>query len=174
MHVLKKLLIAFALAVLPLTAARADVQVVRLDDGLLRADKVVIMKEQRRLMLLKNGYVVREYSIALGRNPVGPKQMQGDGRTPEGSYVLDWRNPNSRFYRSIHISYPNEIDLAEARRLGARPGGMIMIHGTPNRTRTGNYGLRPDWTEGCIAVSNAVMDEIWDKVADGTPIEIRP
>ena len=171
---LKSLLIALVVAVLPLAALRADPQLVSLDEGFLRADKVVVVKSQRLLMLERNGYVVREYPVALGREPVGPKRMRGDGRTPEGWYVLDWRNPNSRFYRSLHVSYPNADDLAESGRLGVDPGGMIMIHGKPNETLTGDYGLRPDWTEGCIAVSNVAMDEIWNAVEDGTTIEIRP
>ncbi len=107
--------------------------------------------------------------VGLGREPVGAKREQGDLRTPEGDYLLDWRNPASRFYRSIHISYPNEADLAQAFARNADPGGAIFIHGTPDRVLLGR-----DWTTGCIAVSNADMDLIWQLVPDGTPVTIRP
>lgn len=137
--------------------------------------KVIVFKEPRLLNLMSGREVVRTYRVALGPNPVGHKERQGDGRTPEGQYLLDWRNPNSAFYRSIHISYPNEQDRANARRLGVNPGGDIVLHGLPN-----GYGwlgathhLR-DWTLGCIAVTNEEMDEIWRLVPNGTPIEIRP
>lgn len=140
-----------------------------------KADKIVVLKGARRLLLLRQGAVVRAYRVALGRNPNGAKVREGDGRTPEGRYVLDWRNPRSRFYRSIHISYPNPADRARARRLGVAPGGDIMIHGFPRRLEApGAQHGRWDWTNGCIAVTNAEMDEIWHAVADGTPIEILP
>jgi murein L,D-transpeptidase YafK len=115
--------------------------------------------------------------VALGDNPVGHKMREGDERTPEGDYVLDWRNPNSQFYRSIHVSYPNERDRLFARALGHDPGGMIMIHGKPNYISSprvlAEYDRR-DWTNGCIAVGNQDMDEIWTAVKDGTPIRILP
>ena len=139
------------------------------------ANRVVVLKGERRLILLREATVLRSYRVALGRNPQGPKLADGDGRTPEGRYVLDWRNPRSRFHRSIHISYPGPEDLARARGRGLSPGGDIMIHGLPSRL--GGFAaehVQWDWTEGCIAVSNAEMDEIWDLVADGTVIEIRP
>ena len=118
---------------------------------------------------------MRSYRVALGWDPVGPKQFQGDGRTPEGQYELDWRNPESKFYRAIHISYPAPADLARARSQGLPPGGNIMIHGLPNDLEIiGADHAKWDWTEGCIAVTNAEMDEIWSYVDDGTPIEIRP
>lgn len=141
----------------------------------LKADKVVVLKRERRLLLLHQGRVVRAYRIALGRNPEGPKVRDGDGRTPEGRYVLDWRNEHSRFHRSIHISYPNAADRARARRLGVRPGGDIMIHGLPGRlANLGPAHARRDWTEGCIAVTNREIDEIWSVIEDGTVIEIHP
>ena len=140
-----------------------------------KADRVVVLKGARRLMLLRGTRVLRAYRIALGRTPQGAKGAEGDGRTPEGRYVLDWRNPRSRFYRSIHVSYPNDADRARARRLGLSPGGDIMIHGLPKRLDAiGAEHARWDWTEGCVAVSNAEMDEIWTLVADGTVIDIRP
>ncbi len=139
------------------------------------ADRVVVIKQERRLYLYRGDKVLRSYRISLGGNPVGHKLRQGDQRTPEGRYLLDWRNPESRFYRSIRISYPNQQDLERARAQGFSPGGAIMIHGLPNK-----YAEAPelfadlDWTEGCIAVSNQAMDEIWRMVADTIPIEIHP
>jgi murein L,D-transpeptidase YafK len=138
-------------------------------------DKVVVLKGARRLMLLHGTRVLRTYRIALGRTPQGAKAVEGDGRTPEGRYVLDWRNPRSRYHRSIHVSYPNDADRARARQLGLPPGGDIMIHGLPEKLGAiGAAHARWDWTEGCVAVSNAEMDEIWTLVADGTVIDIRP
>ncbi len=143
--------------------------------GLATADRVIVLKSERRLMLLRGARVLRTYRIALGRTPKGAKTAEGDGRTPEGRYVLDWRNPRSRFYRSIHVSYPNDADRARARRHGRLPGGDIMIHGLPARLEAiGTEHARWDWTEGCVAVSNTEMDEIWALVADGTVIDIRP
>ena len=138
-----------------------------------KADRVVVNKGARELMLIRGGKVIRSYPVALGPNPTGHKIMEGDGRTPEGAYVLDWRNPNSRFHRSIHVSYPDQTDRSLASRLGVSPGGMIMIHGEANYLRFGGGALR-DWTEGCIAVSNGAMDDIWALVDDGTPIVINP
>ncbi|MBK5968669.1 MULTISPECIES: L,D-transpeptidase family protein [Thiorhodovibrio] len=141
------------------------------------ADQVVVKKHQRLLQLVNNGRVFREYPINLGDSPRGHKIQEGDERTPEGDYILDWRNPNSQFYKSIHVSYPNQADREFARAIGVRPGGMIMIHGRPNWLRPGplvrDYD-ELDWTDGCIAVQNAAMDEIWEKVRDGTPISILP
>lgn len=139
------------------------------------ADLVVVKKQQRQLLLLNNGQVIRSYDISLGFNPVGHKRYEGDGRTPEGRYYLTWRNPQSRFYKSIHISYPNQFDIERAHRLGRTPGGFIMIHGIPNRfARAPELFEGIDWTEGCIAVSNSDIEEIWHLVADHTPIEIYP
>lgn len=141
----------------------------------LKADEVVVVKSTRRLMLLRDGQVLRTYRVALGSDPVGDKLRDGDGRTPEGHYVLDWRKPDSEYYRAIHISYPDRLDVAQARAAGVPPGDSIMIHGLPeNYAWLGARHARYDWTEGCIAVSNAEMDEIWRAVDDGTPIEIRP
>jgi murein L,D-transpeptidase YafK len=135
-----------------------------------RADAVLVDKSERTLQLLRDGAVIATFSVALGFAPEGHKTQQGDGRTPEGRYVLDWRNPKSRFHLSIHISYPNSADKAQAAARGVSPGGDIFIHGTPwLASVTGR-----DWTLGCIAVSNADMDAIWASVADGTPIVIRP
>jgi murein L,D-transpeptidase YafK len=140
-----------------------------------RADKVLVDKSDKRLYLIKEGRPFRQYRIVLGKNPSGHKRKVGDERTPEGRYTLDWRNPESNFYKSIHISYPDERDLAAARARGEDPGGMIMIHGLPNNFKWGEQALDGwDWTDGCIAVRNHEMDEIWLAVEDGTPIEIIP
>lgn len=136
-------------------------------------DLVRVDKSDRILELMSNGEVVRRYGIALGGNPVGHKAEEGDERTPVGRYVLDWRNAESGYYRSIHISYPNAEDQATAALRGVDPGGMIMIHGQPNSFGWWSWFLQNfDWTDGCIAVENDHMDEIWKLVANGTAIEI--
>lgn len=140
----------------------------------LRADKVVVIKHKRVLQLLWRGRVVRSYKVALGFNPKGHKAKEGDGRTPEGTYVIDWRNPKSRFTLSLHISYPNRADRARARARGVSPGGAIFIHGQPNGVNMGKAHTLRDWTLGCIAVTNEEIREIWRAVPNGTPIEIRP
>jgi murein L,D-transpeptidase YafK len=142
------------------------------------ADRVVVKKGERKLTLYQGSQVLREYRINLGDSPVGHKFHEGDERTPLGDYILDWRNPNSQFHKSIHVSYPNEGDKAFARAMGyPSPGGMIMIHGRPNwltsERLAKEYDSR-DWTDGCIAVQNHEMDEIWRLVRDGTPIRILP
>lgn len=139
------------------------------------ADRVLVRKADRKLQLLRNGEVLRTYRIALGLRPDGHKQYEGDFRTPEGRYRLSRRNPNSEFFLSIQIDYPNERDVARARRQGLRPGGAIMIHGQPNMPRKPrDYYTNVDWTEGCIAVSNSDMVEIWLMTPPDTPIEIEP
>jgi murein L,D-transpeptidase YafK len=135
-----------------------------------RADEVLVDKSDRQLQLLRDGAVIATFPVALGFAPDGHKTQQGDGRTPEGRYVLDWRNPKSRFYLSLHVSYPNAADKAQAAARGVSPGGDIFIHGTPWLATVTGW----NWTLGCIAVSNVDMDAIWASVADGTPIEIRP
>ena len=142
------------------------------------AERVVVDKSERKLYLLRGGKAYREYAVSLGGVPKGPKQRAGDLKTPEGSYTLDWRNPRSRFYKSIHISYPSAEDRMRAERQGVDPGGDIMLHGehyNPAMKRTLRRAReRKDWTEGCIALHNEHIDEIWREVADGTPIDIRP
>jgi murein L,D-transpeptidase YafK len=163
------ILIAMALVLSPPASATPE-----LPAGI-KADTVLVLKGERRLLLLRNGHALESYRIALGRNPVGPKVEEGDGRTPEGRYRLDWRNPESRFHRSLHISYPNRRDRERARALGVSPGGAIMIHGLSERAAlVGAEHVKWDWTEGCIAVTNAEIDRIWRLVDDGTAIEIRP
>jgi|ERR1700722_3892509 murein L,D-transpeptidase YafK len=140
-----------------------------------KADSVVVLKKERSLALISQGKVLKTYKVALGGDPVGPKSRQGDHKTPEGKYVLDRRNAHSRFYRAIHVSYPDAKDLAAARKLGVSPGGDVYVHGLPNGYSWVGSGHRlKDWTDGCIAVTNVEVDEIWRAVPDGTPIEIRP
>lgn len=140
-----------------------------------KADKVLVLKKDRELQLLRDGKVLKKYKVALGGSPEGPKQRQGDRKTPEGYYRIDFRNPNSQFHRSLHITYPSKADRERARKLGVRPGGDIFIHGLPNgQGWIGAAHRLHDWTDGCIAVTNEEIDEIWAMVDDGTPIEIRP
>jgi murein L,D-transpeptidase YafK len=139
------------------------------------ADRVVVLKSQRLLELLHDGKVFETFPIALGREPVGSKQREGDGRTPEGVYLIDWRTEDTRYTRELHISYPDERDRERAAAMHVDPGGAIFIHGLPR-----DYGpFDPpkwyrDWTEGCISVGNLAIVKIWDAVPDGTPIDIRP
>ena len=138
-------------------------------------DKVLIEKQTRRLTLLAKGEVIKTYKIALGGNPVGPKERQGDCKTPEGIYIIDSRNGNSGYHLSLHISYPNEDDKRRARELGVPPGGDIMIHGIKNGfAKLGASHAARDWTEGCIAVTNQEMEEIYKFVPNGTIVEITP
>jgi murein L,D-transpeptidase YafK len=138
------------------------------------ADKVLVIKSARELQLLGGNQVLKTYRIALGRNPKGGKTHQGDARTPEGSYRIDWRNPQSRFHLSLHISYPSAQDRKRARALGKSPGGDIMIHGMANGYGwIGRFHRWVDWTSGCIAVTDDEIEEIWRAVPNGTPIEIR-
>jgi murein L,D-transpeptidase YafK len=141
-----------------------------------QADFVLVEKGARRLSLLRDGVVFADYRISLGADgDGGHKRFEGDQRTPEGFYTLDWRNPNSIAYLSLHISYPNAEDVAYAAAQGRDPGGHIMIHGIANGWGwLGSWHRFWDWPDGCIAVSNEEMREIWAHVANGTPIEIRP
>jgi L,D-peptidoglycan transpeptidase YkuD (ErfK/YbiS/YcfS/YnhG family) len=139
------------------------------------ADKVLIEKKERRLTLLSKGEVIKTYKIALGGNPVGPKERQGDNKTPEGTYIIDSRNINSGYHLSLHISYPNEKDKMRAKKLGVSPGGDIMIHGIKNGfSWVGASHAEVDWTKGCIAVTDEEMEEIYKFVPNGTIVEIRP
>ena len=139
------------------------------------ADRVVVYKRERKLVLLSQGKELRTYKVALGGEPVGPKTRQGDHRTPEGLYVLDSRSPHSQFYKAYHISYPNAKDRAAAKKLGVSPGGDIMLHGLPKEYAwVGKKQSLHDWTDGCIAIIDEEMDEIWKLVPVGTPIEIKP
>ena len=142
--------------------------------------EVKVYKAERRVQLLHDEHIIRSYVMRLGFDPLGHKVQEGDGKTPEGRYTLDWRNPQSAFYKSLHISYPNQADKAKAAALGVSPGGDIMIHGSATTSQVNKlpslmeYFPRNDWTWGCVAVKNTDMDEIWLLVDNGTPIEIFP
>ena len=139
------------------------------------ADRVIVQKAERKLVLMKGDRELRTFKVNLGLSPRGHKQREGDFRTPEGEYVLSRRNPNSDFFLAIQVSYPNATDLRRAAAAGVAPGGSIMIHGQPNRpSRPLEYYATRDWTNGCIAVSNSDMVDIWLMTPDNTPIEIRP
>jgi murein L,D-transpeptidase YafK len=141
----------------------------------LKVDKVIVHKSKRTLALTCQGKIIKSYKVALGRSPQGHKQQMGDNKTPEGNYVLDWRNLKSVYYKSLHISYPNREDRIKAKQKGVSPGGDIFLHGIPKLfSFLGQFHRLYDWTRGCIAVSNDEIDEILELVKDGTPIEIRP
>jgi murein L,D-transpeptidase YafK len=140
-----------------------------------QADYILVEKVARRLTLFVNNRKIKTYKIALGRNPIGPKLEKGDMRTPEGLYYIDARNPESKYHMSLHLSYPNEVDLEIAALASVSPGGNIMIHGAGEEYAwMGKFHVVHDWTEGCIAVTNDEIEEIWNIVPDGTIIEIRP
>ena len=139
------------------------------------ADRIVVEKKKRKLELYREQTLIASYDVALGANPTGHKQREGDGKTPEGVYKINARNPDSAFHLSLHISYPNEADRAAAGARGENPGGLIVIHGGSRLIddHTGQLRLA-DWTEGCVAVTDDEIEEIWSRVPTGTPIEIRP
>ena len=140
-----------------------------------KADSVLVVKSERRLYLVIRNEVFASFTVSFGAKPVGHKKMQGDERTPEGHYILDYKNSKSKFYKSIHISYPNSEDRANARKLGVDPGGNIMIHGQPNGWGwTSSIIQLFHWTEGCVGLSDKDMDQVWAAVDPGTPIEIKP
>jgi murein L,D-transpeptidase YafK len=139
------------------------------------ADRIVVNKAKRELLLYHNDKVIRTYKVALGTQPIGPKQRQGDGKTPEGTYTISGRNAASAYHRSLRVSYPNAADLARAKRQHVDPGGDIMIHGLPNgQGFIGAAHRLHDWTVGCIAVTDPEIEEIWALVPDGTPVQINP
>ncbi|SRR6266568_2332331 len=140
-----------------------------------RADSILILKKEHRLELLSQGKVIRSYKVALGQGGLAPKEREGDARTPEGRYVIDASYPNSAYHRALHISYPNAEDRKRTAKLGVSPGGAIMIHGLPNgKGWVGASHRLYDWTLGCVAVTDQEIDEIWNLVPVGTPVEIRP
>jgi len=140
-----------------------------------QASQVIVHKGERRLELWRGRELLRSYRVSLGLNPEGHKQHEGDFRTPEGRYRLNARNPRSDFFLSLAVSYPDKADLVRAQQAGLPPGGAIMIHGLPNQPRwSPEYYAKNDWTDGCIALSNADMMEVWMLVPTGTPIDIRP
>jgi murein L,D-transpeptidase YafK len=139
------------------------------------ADKIVIVKSAHTMILLSDGKTLKTYKVALGGVPVGPKRIEGDHKTPEGDYVIDAKNAHSQFHLSLHISYPSAADQQRARSMGARPGGAIMIHGLAKPfAYLGALHRQSDWTDGCVAVTNPEIEEIWKLVPVGTRVEIRP
>ena len=138
-----------------------------------RADYVLVDKSDRSLTLFNQGTALKTYtSLQFGDAPIGHKHFQGDERTPEGLYTIHTRNPNSAYHLSLRVSYPNANDRAFAAKYGRSPGGDIFLHGQPNGLTSGR--VPGDWTDGCIAFSNDEIEELWEAIADGTPIEIRP
>lgn len=160
-----------AILLVGFTACERD----RPEISLAHVNKIVILKSAHTLSLISGNQTLRTYKVALGRNPVGPKTRKGDHKTPEGQYIIDVKKDRSRFYRALHISYPDADDSDRARRDGYDPGGDVEIHGIENGLGwIGHLHRRIDWTDGCIAVTDEEMDEIWERVSVGTPIEIRP
>ena len=140
-----------------------------------KADRIVVHKKERQLELMRAGKILKTYKVALGSQPEGAKTRQGDHRTPEGLYTIDSRNASSAFHRSLHISYPSASDRERARKLGVPTGGDIFIHGLPNGMGwVGAAHRAKDWTDGCIAVTDSEIEEIWKLVANGTAVEILP
>jgi murein L,D-transpeptidase YafK len=140
-----------------------------------RTDRIVIAKSAHTMILVSGSRVIRTYKVAIGRNPVGAKTRGGDHKTPEGDYVIDGKKSNSRFHLALHLSYPNEADRQRALELGVKPGGDIEIHGIQNGLAwIGSLHRKFDWTDGCIAVTDSEIEEIWKQVEVGTPVEIRP
>jgi murein L,D-transpeptidase YafK len=137
-----------------------------------QADLIEVFKADRRMDLKRAGQLLKSYTVALGSRPIGHKEVEGDGRTPEGNYVIDARNPKSAFHLSLRVSYPDACDQARAATEGVSPGGDIFIHGQPNSGAS--TGMQADWTQGCIAVSNAEIREIWSLVPTGARIVIHP
>ena len=137
-------------------------------------DKILLIKHQRKLYLMSRGDVVKEYKVALGRSPKGKKEFEGDGKTPEGIYYIDGKNPHSKYHKNLGISYPNKADRKNAEEAGREPGGLIKIHGMKNGLGfIGKLHRFYDWTEGCIALSDKEIDEIYEAVEVGTEIEIK-
>lgn len=142
----------------------------------LKADAVLVKKSEKTLYLLREGKPMKRFNVVFGPRPKGHKIMEGDDRTPEGDYTLDFKNSKSNFHKSIRVSYPNEADRERARRINVQPGGNIMIHGSKNswNAKTAARAKKFNWTDGCIALSNSDMDEVWDAIEVGTPIRIEP
>lgn len=140
-----------------------------------KVDRILIEKQNRTLSLMDGARILKTYKVALGGQPVGAKDRQGDHKTPEGIYSVDAKNPNSQFYKALHISYPTQADREKARKLGVRPGGDVEIHGLGAKWGwIGAKHRQTDWTDGCIAVTNEEIDEIYPQINVGTPVEIRP
>lgn len=170
---MNRFLVAFSLAiVLAISAACGSSTSALLSK---QADRILILKSAHSLALMSGGQILRTYRVALGRDPTDPKTRKGDHKTPEGEYIIDSKKEHSRFYRALHISYPSAEDRKRAQAGGYDPGGDVEIHGIENGLGwIGRLHRSIDWTDGCIAVTDSEMDEIWNRVAVGTPVEIRP
>ncbi len=167
-----RLVFAAALLVCPLAfAAPADQSATAIEP----ADRIIIEKSKRTMTLFKQDQIVGVYKVALGRDPIGPKVMRGDNKTPEGLYFVDYKTRHSVYHRAFHLTYPNIDDLMRADSLGVSPGGDIMIHGMGTKQLwMGDVQYLFDWTNGCIALTNSEIEEIWDLVVPWTSVEIRP
>lgn len=162
-------LIAIAFLFVACSGAPEDI------NSTVKVTRVLLKKSERKLTLLAGQTEIKSYKVSLGKNPVGPKRQKGDNKTPEGSYIIDKHSPKSSFHFSLHISYPSATDRERAQRAGVNPGGDIMIHGIKNGMGwIGSLHRWVDWTQGCIAVTNEEIEEIYALVSDGTPIEIQP
>ena len=143
--------------------------------GAITADSIVVEKSKRTLTLFQSGIAVRVYQVALGKDPLGDKVKKGDGKTPEGVYFIDFKNPQSKYHKALHISYPDAFHAQRANSLGVSPGGDIMIHGLPKAfSKMGAEHRNWDWTEGCIAVTDQEIEEIWSAIPTGAKIQIKP
>ena len=161
---MKKLLLAILVPLASLAWGESELPI---------AELVLIDKSERKMWLITEGRKYREYDISLGDNPIGHKEQERDEKTPEGRYTIDYRNPESKYHLSLHINYPREQDKENADSKGVSPGGDIFIHGLPNGSEHMSLAYQNiDWTDGCIAVNNPEIEEIWQLVRDGTPIEI--
>lgn len=172
MTILRHTILVVFLAMLQGTASAAWADLNVSSKAVPTADLIVVYKSSRKLVLFRDRQPLKAYRVGLGWSPLGDKFREGDGRTPEGTYFIDRRNPESRYHLSLGISYPNHQDRAEAHARGVSPGGDIFIHGAPQKFWTSI--LKRDWTAGCIAVSNRDIEEIWSMVPTGTPIVIQP
>lgn len=146
-----------------------------LSNAIEKADRVVVVKSSNTLSLYRGQKLIRSFPVVFGANPIGHKQQEGDERTPEGNYTLDFKKADSAFYKAIHISYPNAQDVEAARKRGVSPGGSVMIHGQKNRLGWASFiSQHFNWTNGCIALTNEEMELVWQAVDAGTPIEVKP
>lgn len=169
------MLLPLLVLLLPGLGAMAEVPSDREGQVAQRADSILVVKSERRLYLMRDGQPLRSYKIALGLSPVGAKRQEYDFRTPEGHYVIDARRPSSHYFRALHVSYPNAEDAQQAAARHVSPGGDIMIHGLPNVLHKPlEYYQTRDWTNGCIALANDDLLEVWAMVRERVPVEIRP
>ncbi len=158
-----------ALALLPLSAATRTLPQTQ------TVDHILIEKSAHTMKLMHNGEILKTYKVSLSRVPVGPKERAGDHKVPEGQYIVDSKNRQSKFHLALHVSYPNSADRERAKKLGADPGGNIEIHGLDSAYAwVGSLHRTMDWTDGCIAVTNPEIEEIFPLIPVGTPVEIRP